>query len=154
MGNIGFLVPTKKLEDWNRHRIGKLLKDRFPNFEISIDPTWEQIDVIKKGGFLARTSEITTLYFNQDCYILNYSEDIKWLEENNMQDLAQKLIELQELNPDLNNVIQMTHGGFHKERNSVEKFLMEYFGAFSFDEGIHPEYMPPDYKFKQKNLAE
>lgn len=155
MGNIGFLIPTQKHEDWNLTRVSQLLQERFPNFTIFIVHEHNYLEILKKPGLFVKQGTITQLYFDQPCYILNYSDDIEWLEERGKHELAQKLSILQKLNPNLETgAIQMTHGVHFKYRCSVEKFIKEYFKAYSFDEGIHPEYMPPDYKFKPENLKE
>lgn len=155
MGNVGFLIPTQKHEDWNLTRVSQLLQERFPNFTILTTPEHGQLEILKKPGLFVRQGTVAILYFEQPCYVLNYTDDITWLEEEGKPELAQKLRSLQALDPNLESgAIQMTHGDHFKQRCSVEKFLMEYFGAYAFDEGIHPEYMPPDFQFKPENLRE
>lgn len=155
MGNIGFLIPTQKHEDWNLTRVSQLLQKRFPNLDIQTFPENNFLSILKKPGIFVSQGTVTNLYFDQPCYVLNYADDIAWLEKEGSPELAQKLRRLQELDPNLETgAIQMTHGSHYKHRCSVEKFLMEYFGAYYFDEGIHPEYMPPDFQFKPENLRE
>lgn len=43
-------------------------------------------------------------------------------------------------------------GGYFKERNTILNIIKNYFSAYIFDEGIHPEFMKPNFKFKKKNL--
>ena len=160
MGNLGFIIPTKKLEDFNIDKIYSMLKEEFSDFNI------------EKGdsaiGIYKDTDLVCNLYFNQDCYLLNYDRDINTLEEITKEseeskyyqqtkernnNLIKSLKELKDLNPDLNNVIQTTYGygkGFDY-KNDVDFFIKDYFYGYIFDEGIHPEFIPPEYVRKSKS---
>lgn len=160
MGNLGFIIPTKKLEDFNIDKIYSMLKEEFSDFNI------------EKGdsaiGIHKDTDLVCNLYFNQDCYLLDYDRDIESLEEITKEseeskyykqtkerndNLIKSLKELKDLNPDLNNVIQTTYGygiGFDY-KNDVDLFIKDYFYGYIFDEGIHPEFIPPDYVRKSKS---
>lgn len=148
MGNLSFIVPTKNLDKFNREDIFKLLVKEFPKITFEHLEEFNQINV-RKNGELA-----TNLYFEQECYILDYEEDIKWLSENEEgnEGLAEKLGKLKEINPDLKKCIQATYGTGMNHTVSVkwdvEYFIKDYFVAYIFDEGIHPEYIPPDHKRK------
>ena len=140
MGNLSFIVPTKNIEDFNMEKIYQLLLEKFTELDITKDEKFEQIQIYDKEIF------IMDLYFNQDCYILKYNEDIKYLkEEMNMPELADWLVKLKKLKPDLNNVIQSTYGQDYNIKNDVDFFIKDYFTSYLFDEGIHPEFMAPDY---------
>jgi len=151
MGNLGFLVATKNLDKFNKDDVYDLLVKEFPKFDISKDEKFNRVSA-NLGN-----KNITDLYFNQKCYFLKYDEDIQYLKdpENqifNGEQLANKLEHLRSLNPDLDNCVEMTHSSYHDERLAIGIFLMRYFEAYSFDEGIHPEYMPPDYQPKRKSF--
>jgi hypothetical protein len=109
---------------------------------------------------------VCDLYFNQDCYILDYDRDIKDLEDleeesketkfykpNFYDDQIEGLKKLKEINPDLDNIIQSTYGTGrnYEAKNDIDFFLKDYFYAYILDEGIHPEYMGPDYVRKKKS---
>lgn len=163
MGNLSFIVPTKNLEDFNLQKVFELLLEKFKDLNIISSPEHESIQVWTS---IKNEILITDLYFNQDCYILEYEKDIELLKElieettytelkQRFQDNIDGLIKLKELNPDLNNVIQMTYGfGIDMDlRNDIEFFIKDHFYAYLFDEGIHPEYMGPDYVRKPKKIS-
>jgi len=158
MGNLGFIVPTQKLEDFNQKKIYSLLKEQFP--KLDIESEGDSISV-----YHTRRNEkdlICNLYFNQDCYVLDYDRDIIQIEnitkesegkkyhqeiKERNQELIKSLEELKKLNPDLNNVIQTTYG-YGRSLNikdDVDFFIKDYFNGYLFDEGIHPEFMQPGY---------
>lgn len=141
MGNLGFLVPIENLNKFNKDDVYDLLVKEFPKFNIDKDDKFDMISVSLNN------KSITILYFNKECYLLDYDEDIQYLKdpENGIKDgveLANKLEYFRSLNPDLDSCIQMTHSPYFldDERLAVEIFLMRYFKAYSFDEGIHPVY--------------
>lgn len=134
MANITYIVPTSNIEDWNEDKVKKLILSEFPQF------SFDGSSIKYKGR------EITYFIFGDSVeYILDYENDIKYLNERGMSDLAEKLEKLKEINPDLNNVVSTRHSGFYREKNSIDMFLKDYFNAYVFDEGIHPEFIPPDY---------
>jgi hypothetical protein len=141
MGNMTMIVPTENLQEFNVDKVCDLLNLEFPQFTIvEFD---DEIRVENKGMV------VTELYFHQDSsHMINFDEDISELQGMGMNDLADKLYELEKMNPDLSNTLFTTYGGSHLEKNSVDQFLREYFKAYIFDEGIHPEFMPPDYQSK------
>jgi len=145
MGNLTFIVPTKNIEDFTIDKVYSLLKTNFPEFTITKEKEFNQISVQFKNN------TVSNLYFNQDCYIVDFDQDIKDLSEMNMDQLALKLLELQKLNPDLTNSIQTTHSNFFDEKNAIDTFLRLQFDGYVFDEGIHPEFIPPDYVSKNRD---
>ena len=162
MGNISFIVPTKKLEDFNIDKVFELLSEEFNDLTIERSDEFKELQVRT-----SRDNLVTDIYFNQDCYILNYEDDIKELEEmikevketkypeleRRYLDCINGLKKLQEINPDLDNVIQLTYGSGREVelKQDIEYFLQDYFYAYNFDEGIHPEYIGPDYERKPKS---
>ena len=146
MANNTYIVPTKNLQDWKEDKIKELILEEFPQFEIDGD------DIRYKGRI------VTQLVYGDSVEdMLDYDRDIKWLNDEGMSNLAIALEELKKLNPDLNNIVSTRHTPFHVEKNSIDMFLKDYFGAYVFDEGIHPEFIPPDYvskmtlKYKKDN---
>jgi hypothetical protein len=163
MGNLSFIVPTKNVEDFNIDKVFELLTEQFKDLYFELDYDNKSIQVRKMKDI--NSNLITDLYFNQDCYILDYDEDIETLKtaseeakENGYDrtefylDQIEGLRKLKELNPDLDNVIQTTYGyGWEMDlKHDIDFFLKDYFYAYLFDEGIHPEYMGPEYKRKTK----
>lgn len=141
MGNITMIVPTKNLKHFNVDKVNDLLNSEFPQF--SIIKNDNSIRIENKGSL------VTNMYFNQDSSdFIKFDEDISELKGMGMNELAEKLYKLEKLDPDLSNTIHTTYGFSHIEKNSVDQFLKEYFTAYIFDEGIHPEFMPPDYQSK------
>lgn len=155
MGNLSFIVPAIKTEDYNLEKIKSLLIDKFPDFIIDFNEEYSDLTIRVRNPKRDHYDFIMSMYFNQDCYILNYDEDIKYLENEKGYDttiLVEELKELKKLNPDLDCVIQTTYGYYNDLKNDVDFFLRDYFKGYIFDEGIHPEFIGPSYvrKIKQK----
>lgn len=163
MGNLSFIVPTKKLEDFNIDKIYQLLTSQFKDLYFELDYDYKSIQVRKLKK--VNSNLVMDLYFNQDCYILDYEQDIQTLKDASDEskemgydrtdyylDQIQGLEKLKEINPNLDNVIQTTYGdGSEVElKQDIDFFLKDYFSAYLLDEGIHPEYMGPDYQRKEK----
>jgi hypothetical protein len=143
MGNITVIVPTSKIEDFNVGRVSEILKKEFPQFEYHIDDKY--IQILYKDGV------VTDLYFDEDSsYLIDFDRDIKQLIDDDRIELAEKLKDLDDMSPDLSKTLHTTYGRGvshdYIEKNSIDQFLKDYFVAYIFDEGIHPEFIPPDYK--------
>lgn len=140
MGNLSFLIPTKNLQDFTQNNIFDILTKEFPEFKITSDNKWKQITVRTKKDVL-----VTDIFFNAECYILDYDKDIETLKNDKNYrntELILKLNVLRSFNPDLQNCISLTYGSgiFMEDKFRVEKVLMKYFNGYLFDEGIHPEF--------------
>lgn len=134
MANITYIVPTSNIDKWNEEKVKELILNEFPQFN------FDGSSIRYKGR------EVTYFIFGDSVkYLIDYESDIKDLNENGMFDLAEKLENLKEINPDLNNVVSTRHSGLHREKNSIDMFLKDYFKAYIFDEGIHPEFIPPEF---------
>jgi hypothetical protein len=142
MGNISFIVPTIRKENFNIDKVSELLKENFPNLTFDVDLKFNQIRVRNDNGL------VTDIFFNQECHVLNFDRDIKELIDAGKTELAEKLKKLKSMNPDLNNCIQTTYGSGKaiQTKFDIDYFLKDYFQAYVFDEGIHPEFITPDYK--------
>lgn len=166
MGNLSFIVPTKNVEDFNIDKVYSLLKVNFIDLHFDLIHEYESIQVRKSKK--NDSALVMDLYFNQDCYILEYDKDIEYLKEISEEtkemgfdktdfylDQIEGLKKLKELNPDLDNILQTTYGtGAEMDlKHDIDFFLKDYFYAYLFDEGIHPEYMSPDYKRKPKSKS-
>lgn len=145
MGNVSYIIPTINVEDYTHVKIGELLTNKFPYFDIECDNEFSSIRVSIKDK-----SHICNLYFEQECYILDFEQDIKDLNESGDTYSAIQLEMLKEnIKIDLNNTLEMTYGNApYSYRTEIESFLHSHFRAFIFDEGIHPEFIPPDYRYK------
>lgn len=165
MGNLSFIIPTKNVQDFNIDKVYTLLTEQFKDlyFELNYDSNSIQIRKIK----IYNSDLVMDLYFNQDCYVLDYDNDIEALKEVSDEvkemgydktdyylDQIEGLKKLKELNPDLDNVLQTTYGTGREIdlKQDIDFFLKDYFYAYLLDDGIHPEYMGPDYKRKSKSI--
>lgn len=152
MGNLSFIVPTQKLEDFNIDKVCDILGSNLPKISFKMSKEFKQV-ICEKDGHL-----VTELYFEQDCYVLqedNLEEDKEYLKEIGKEELIDDLVNLiNVIKPDLNNVIQMTFGSpyVYEERFEITDTLRQYFKSYTFDEGIHPEFMSPDYKRTQSSV--
>ncbi len=164
MGNLSFIVPTKNVEDFKIDKVFELLTEQFKDLYFELNYDFKSIQVRKMKS--VNSDLVMDLYFNQDCYILDYDRDIEELKDISEEskemgydktdfylDQIEGLKKLKELNPDLDNIIQTTYGtGSEMDlKHDIDFFLKDYFYAYLLDEGIHPEYMGPDYKRKPKN---
>jgi len=147
MSNLSFLVPTKNIEDFEQQKIVRIIKEHFSKYHY--DEGDNMLSIRKNNIPPEQQDLITTIFFKQDCYILDYEQDIDYLEnedhgltEKKSKYLISKLKELRELNPDLDNCLHFTYGGhyYFKEKFKIEAVLMKYFSGYLFDEGIHPEF--------------
>ena len=119
-----------------------MLEKEFPEFVIDSDEKFEQITIRTKKDVL-----VTEIYCKQNCYLVDYDEDIKNLKdpENHIQnpnELIFKLEILRRFNPDLSISLALTYGTgmFVDDKFRVERFLTKQFNGYLFDEGIHPEF--------------
>ena len=152
MGNLTFIVPTIKTEDYNIEKIESLLIEEFPDFIIDFNEEFSDLTIRLRNPKKNHYDFIMNMFFNQDCYILKYDEDIKYLENVKEYVLVKELKELKRLNPDLDCVVQTSYGHYIDYKNDIDFFLRDYFEGYIFDEGIHPEFIGPSYvrKIKQK----
>lgn len=159
MGNLSYIIPTENQEEFNREKITEILENQFPDLIIHSDDEWDQIVVSVKPNKRFKDELVVQMYFNADCYLLkgeNFENSISELRDKTEtwpggEKLAEQLSELKELNPDLNKSISMTHCPYYDLREvkrQVEIYLHSYFKSFIFDEGIHPEFIPPDYVWR------
>lgn len=151
MGNLSFIIPTTNLQDYNINSITTLLHKNVNNGKFIIDSKFNEIVVYEKNE---NRGPVCQLFFNQDCYLLNFEKDIKELEILGEEKAVKELQELQALNIDLDNIIQMKCLYDYKNyiKRETEIFLHQHFKAFIFDEGIHPEFIEPTYKYKSNKL--
>lgn len=156
MGNLTYIIPTENKEKNNFGDILKLLKEKFCQYDYHDDGI-SSITINRKDG-----TPVTTIFINDTCWMINYDEDIENLKEiakecqdKKLQDRFLELVEdmkkLKKLNPNLNESICMTYGTrdrkdvWWRERGDIEFFLRDIFKGYIFDEGIHPEFMGPNY---------
>jgi len=166
MGNLSFIVPTKNKENFNIEFISNLINyqlnfnvDNYSEFEqLSITTDFLDTFTILKGR-LIKDVKICDIFFNQECYILNFEKDLKYLQEmikenKKYEEFFVDLKKLEELKPNLKNCLHITYGQgmLFKERNRILNLLKNHFYAYIFDEGIHPEFMSPNFQFKEENL--
>lgn len=140
MGNITYIIPTENLQDFNFEKVCSLIREEFPHF--SVDD-----GVVNMGK--NKDCYITDFWIDDDCYLLeDPAEDLKNLREMDMEDLVIDYNYLLSLNLDLNKAIATKYGGWFIEKNSIDMFLKDHFKGYVFDEGIHPEFIPPNYVSK------
>lgn len=169
MANVSYLVPTVNLQSFNPRSIKQALETVFiPRHELELDISIHE-DLLLVGQGVGRNAErITSITFNQNCYLLNYERDIHYLKnawrtrtkdqelwKSYYENLASKLEELQRINPNLHQSAEISYGTEYpfsefKVRDEICYFLLDFFQAYWFDEGIHPDFIPPDYQRKPK----
>lgn len=150
MSNNSYLSPTKNIYDFNIDFIYGLLFAKFKECEFEICKKFNQLQIIYSDRI------VTDLFFNQDSYLLKTSndEDKLYLEEMGKEYLLDGLIKFKK-NYKKNSLVEMSShslGKWFDKRIEIEIYLHEYFGLYIFDEGIHPEYIPPTYKFKRNAI--
>lgn len=150
MGNLAYLIPSENLEDFTFDKITSLIENEFPNFDVV-------------GGLVRfknkpnRTS-IGRYYMEDECYLLEDPHlDIEYLRNDCRYAKAEELEHFFKMGLDLTKVLCLTHSAWFIENNSVIMFLKDYFKGYVFDEGIHPDFIGPDYvskntlKYKKEN---
>lgn len=138
MGNLSFLIPTKRTEEFTVDNILTLLKTLFPKFKIFKIDGFEQIRIEDSQKNLI--CEI----WKGNCYLLeNIDDDIQSCEEEDFRN-KNYYLQLKYANLNIDNCIQVSYGytiDFSKNRTKVLKEICKEFGCYWLDEGIHPEYM-------------
>ena len=155
MGNLTYIIPMVKHEDMCIEKVFVLLAKRFDNFHFDMDMKYETITVRLKCDIKKYNDFIMSLYFNEPNDLIRFVEDITYLKNEKGYDtegLVKDLEILKNTNPDLNINIQSTYGHYTDYKNDIDFFLRDYFKGYIFDEGIHPEFIPPSYvrKIKKK----
>lgn len=144
MGNLSFLHPTDKIEEFNMDKFLEILKKDYPKLNIKYDEKFNQISVWSKDD-----SILYCEFFVGDNYIVT-EEDLKRdLEELKLEGNGEDYKNLKRFDEevkDKNICLQVSHGSGYdfKQRNLIVKSIKRYFNAYWLDEGIHPELMLPE----------
>lgn len=157
MGNLTFIVPTENQEKLNREDVLEMLRNKFVDLNFEESEEWDSIQVRKKlseKDAKRFRDFVMDIYFGQECYILDIDRDIKDLEEIKGESKSdtywdEQIKELKELKEmgGYDKCIQTTYGaGYYTDiKQDVDFFLRDMFKGYIFDEGIHPEFMGPNY---------
>lgn len=130
MGNLGFLIPTVNKEDFNIAKIHDLLQKQFLEFSYEIFP--DELAIVSKEG-----NRISSIYFDNNTGIIE-------------EDCPDELKHLKG-EPSFSFTYPTYMGWDEINHWKVFTFLHSHFKAYWLDEGIHPEFMGPNYVFKEYN---
>lgn len=143
MGNLSFLHPTTNKEEFNLESIAKILIDN--GFEIEALPEWNEIRVLLPHA-QDEDNYVCSIYFDQENYLLDtLDEDIADPEN---KEYKRNLVNFKKEAD--TKCIQISYGYNDDNRQKVVRFLHKYFKTYWLDEGIHPELIEPNYKFKRE----
>jgi hypothetical protein len=155
MGNLSYIVPIERQElATNVQALADFLKKKHPEFHYAVSKEWSQINVFfAEPECSNKDIMICSIYVDDDGHCV-YDDSI-----------AEDLIYLKEMLPkmvaDYNKFLEaggtrlsrlaITYGNDPKMRREIIcKTIFRETKAFWFDEGIHPEFIPPGYKFKDE----
>jgi hypothetical protein len=149
MSNTAWFIPTKNTEHYHIRGIKELLEKEFPLFKVRTSSKSLQIE--NENG------TINAFWFSRCDFLNTLDEDEKWVTEDyRKSEFKNKLLagikQLRFMNFDKTKVYLSCgyYATFENEKNKalVERFIHQYFGCFWLDEGIHPEFIGPEYQFK------
>lgn len=152
MANHMWICPTKNQDEfYNIRKLMPLLMKEFPQLKFYYEDTESDNEYRNGQYFITVRSEKIDYMFGMECYTscpfvdkYNKSEMIDELDQMGKSDLGDQLINYIEnglLDPE--KCIEIRHTPYWQEMISVCKWMGWYFGAVVFDEGIHPEFVPP-----------
>jgi hypothetical protein len=154
MGNLGYMIPTTKLYEFNRRSISKLILTNIATADVDIDSDFEQINIYHNKDNREKVGPVFTIYFDETCYLIeNGPDEEEFISLRDSYPENEKTLRyFFEKNYQKNPCFSYTHvrGGRKDQKlyREIEKFLHQYFKAYIFDEGIHPEHIPPNYKWR------
>ena len=165
MANCGYIVPTRNLDNFNRDYLRKLVSEYDPNLSMVERVGDSALAIYQKEG---KNSElVVTYWFGSSLgWMANFDDAIRELENNyqkgteNYQtknteywkNLSISLSWLKNFKPDVDNVLEYTRGDypFNPIKGDLDFVIRDYYRGYIFDEGIHPEFMGPEYARKPK----
>ena len=146
MGNLSFLVKQKN--NFNIKEIKELVEKEFPEYKGEISTQFPETDM---QFFYGEPDDylICDVYI-QECYLLDsLGKYTKEYEEEGSEDCIKYEKELMDANLERENSLAITYGYTDSVssdyRNGIVKFLQKHYNTYWLDEGIHPEYIAPDY---------
>jgi hypothetical protein len=155
MGNIGYLIPSIKKEEFNLNSIKDLIEKNFDGIRVEYFESELNLYAEIRKGFFKKKSEEEFLFsiFEEECYLINP----KCVQENKDYEIKNGIYEKNDLletimkkNLDFKNSIAFTYPPnfyFINYRTSILTFLRNYFDAYDFDEGTFPDYIKNNEKF-------
>lgn len=129
MGNIFWFIPIANEKDYNLISIGYLIQEKLPDYDFYVHG--EQLSITNEIGIVAE-------FWFSICVLLQEDEN----------DLVLKIFDSSK--EYLTSSYQYDREN-RKLNNSVNRFIHKHFKSYWLDEGIHPEFIEPDYKFKSKS---
>jgi hypothetical protein len=136
MGNLSFIIPTKKEKEFTLDNIIELLKPNFPELKIFKIEGFDQLRVEDSH------EDLICEMWKDECYLLaDIDESIKSAEEYGED--TKYYFELKKANLDKENCIQISYGYMYdsyKYRTKIVKLICKEFSGYWLDEGVHPEY--------------
>ncbi len=136
MGNLSFIIPTKKTEKFTLDNILELLKPNFPELNIFKIEGFEQLRIEDSK------EDLICEMWKESCYLLDDIDD-DIINNEEYGENIKYYFELKDANLDKDNCIQISYGWKHstfKQRSKIVKFICKEFSGYWLDEGIHPEY--------------
>ena len=151
MANIGCIVPTRNLNDFNIEFISKLIQKFDPDLIIE-QPSPNCIEVHRRESPRHRYMIVQYWVGVPMGWMSNFEEAIRQLESDGKHDDAISLTWLKNSQPDTNNVIEYNYGQdpFGDDKSNLDFLIRDHFYGYIFDEGIHPEFIAPEYVRKKK----
>lgn len=148
MANSMWVIATKHKEDFtNPIRLSEILNKQFPDYEFEAKNDFPEYYIEARPRKSNETIFMDYRDFTQEP-MFNRTEDIETLDKQGKELLADKLIYfLDELEPDLKRSLEIRHHNHPKSEKKIREicdfFRQDYFQAYIFDEGIHPEFVLP-----------
>jgi len=156
MANYMWIIATKHKEDFTDPiKLPEILNKQFPDYKFRAKNDFPgseyYIEVQPRKGHLSDNWQQTIYMDYQDfthAPMFNRTEDIEELDKQGKELMADKLIYfLDELEPNLKRSLSIRHHNHPKSEKKIGEicdfFRQDYFQAYIFDEGIHPEFMMP-----------
>jgi hypothetical protein len=141
MANEMWIIPTQNKEEfYDKESLLKLLDENIPELIFTRHPNLQGGDILVHN---LKKYPLFYLGLDSECYLINKEDDIQELDDMGMEDLADKLVYFWDTGPDIKRCINIRHSSYQDEIKLITTFFRKYFGAYIFDEGIHPEFIEP-----------
>lgn len=157
MGNISYFIPTKNKEEF--YVPDEDIIRGIANFlKTSLDDRFRVVDNEMGDVIVIRNSDQAFIkdFFVDNMLLLYPEHDLSELKRMGFDSLASSYENLLGHYPELQldkgfYTVGAKHSPeevFNDDPKWVESILHEYFGLCIFDEGIHPEFIPPEHEYK------
>ncbi len=133
MGNISFIIPSDKKDEFTIANITEMLRKRFSKLKFELLDIGQLI-VWKNNDIVCE------LWLQKECYLLKENEDEE--DEDNFLNI-EWINKLDSLNLTDEVVLGSSYGYTpnHNYRSEILTYIIDYFKGYWLDEGIHPEFI-------------